>query len=237
LPVAVEPIAALIMAGGLGMRLRPLTDDTPKPMLPVGGRPLMERTVERLRRAGIRSVHVATHYKGEKIVDHFGDGNGFGVDLKYLTEDRAMGTAGALSMMPESTDTVLVINGDILTDVDFNAMRGFHRQYGAALTVGVRKYGVSVPYGVVEADGPIVRSLVEKPVVNFFVNAGIYLLEPAAVAYARTTPMDMTELINRLIEAGRTVVSFPVLEYWMDIGQHHDYIQAQDDMEKQRCHA
>lgn len=235
LPTAVAPLGALIMAGGMGVRLRPLTADLPKPMLPVGGRPLMELTVERLRRAGIQSVHVATHYKSEKIVDHFGDGADFGVDVKYLTEDRPMGTAGALSLLPETDQTILVINGDILTDVDFKAMRAFHVEHGAALTVAVRKYAVNVPYGVVEPDGPFVRSLKEKPVVNFFVNAGIYLFEPLSLAFARKAPMDMPELISGLLAAGEVVVNFPVLEYWMDIGQHTDYLQAQEDVKQMRC--
>lgn len=235
LPSDAVTMKAVIMAGGLGLRLRPLTDDTPKPMLLVGGKPLMERTVERLRRAGVRSVHVATHYKQEKIVDHFGDGDAFGVNLKYLNEEQPMGTAGALSLLPHSEETLLVINGDILTDVDFSAMLAFHREHHAALTVAVRKYEVSVPYGVVEGDGPLVRSLVEKPVMSLFVNAGIYLVEPRCLGFTRDTPMDMTELISRLLEANEAVVKFPVLEYWMDIGKHTDYLQAQEDVKEMRC--
>jgi dTDP-glucose pyrophosphorylase len=237
LPSATVAMKALIMAGGLGLRLRPLTDDTPKPMLLVGGRPLMERTVERLKMAGVRSVHVATHHKHEKIVEHFGDGDAFGVDLKYLEEERPMGTAGALSLLPHSDEPLLVINGDILTDVDFSAMFAFHREHGAALTVAVRKYDVSVPYGVIEGDGPLVASLVEKPVMSLFVNAGIYLVEPACREFARNVPMDMTELIGGLLEANQKVVKFPVLEYWMDIGQHTDYLQAQEDVKQMRLGA
>jgi len=182
-------------------------------------------------------VHVATHYKQEKIVDHFGDGDAFGVNLKYLTEERPMGTAGALSLLPHTDESLLVINGDILTDVDFTAMLAFHREHRAALTVAVRKYEVSVPYGVVESDGPLVRSLVEKPVMNLFVNAGIYLVEPLCLEFTRTAPMDMTELISKLLEAKQVVCNFPVLEYWMDIGQHTDYLQAQEDMKEMRCEA
>lgn len=238
LPDSVQPPHAMIMAGGNGVRLRPLTDDLPKPMLPVGGRPLMELIVERLRNAGIKRVHVATHYKTEKIMDHFGDGDGFGVEMDYVTEDRPMGTAGALGMIPEPNATMLVINGDILTDVDLNAMLAFHRNHAAALTVAVRQYGMNVPYGVLECDGPFVRTVAEKPVVNFFVSAGIYLLEPVAHGFVGDDERtDMTDLIRRLLDSGRTVVNFPLLEYWIDIGQHADYLQAQEDVKSQRCSA
>jgi dTDP-glucose pyrophosphorylase/CBS domain-containing protein len=238
IPDSAQPLQAMIMAGGNGMRLRPLTEDTPKPMLPVGGRPLMEIIVERLRRAGIKRVHVATHYKTEKIMDYFGDGDDFGVEMDYVTEDRPMGTAGAIGMIPEPTATMLVINGDILTDVDLNAMLAFHRNHAAALTVAVRKYDMSVPYGVLECDGPRVRSVAEKPVVNFFVSAGIYLLEPVAHTFVGDDERtDMTDLIRRLLDSGRTVVNFPLLEYWIDIGQPDDYLQAQNDVKNSRCSA
>lgn len=236
LPQEQAPLQALIMAGGAGRRLLPLTDDTPKPMLPVGGRPLMELTVERLRHAGVRRVIVATHYKPEKIVAHFGNGEEFGVEFQYLTEDSPMGTAGALGLMIPARETMLVINGDILTEIDFGAMLAFHREHRAVLTVAVRKYEMSVPYGVVEGDGPYVRTLVEKPVINLFTNAGIYLLEPSAYDHiAPGQPLDMTDLIRTLLGAGVVVVSFPVLEYWLDIGQPTDYLKAQEDVKQIRA--
>jgi len=231
-------LQAMIMAGGLGARLRPLTEDLPKAMLPVGGRPLMELIVKGLRQAGIRRVNVSTNYKSEKIVEHFGDGGNFGVEFKYTSEDRPLGTAGALGLMEAPQETLLVINGDILTDVDFRAMLAYHREHQAVLTVAVRKYGVSVPYGVLKADGPFVQSLVEKPDLNFFINAGIYLLEPEARNYIPNSErFDMTDLIQRLLESGRLVASFPIHEYWLDIGQPTDYLQAQDDVEKRRARA
>lgn len=228
-------LTAVVMAGGLGTRLRPLTVDTPKPMLPVGGRPLLERTIERLRGAGVREVVVSTRYKAEKVVEHFEDGQRFGVSLKYLTEGRPMGTAGALRLLERPAGTLLVINGDVLTGVDFRAMRSFHAEHSAMLTVGVRRYEFSVPYGVVECDGERVAGLREKPTYTSFVNAGIYLLEPGVFdelpAESPGAPFNMTDLIARLVERGRPVVSFPIHEYWMDIGRIEDYDRAQRDVE------
>jgi NDP-sugar pyrophosphorylase family protein len=215
------------MAGGKGSRLHPLTAEMPKPMLQVGDRPLLEIIIERLRDAGIRNVKVTTHHHRQKITDHFGDGRGFGVELSYVEEDQPLGTAGGLGLMEPPTETTLVMNGDILTDVDVRAMLRYHREHEADLTVGVRQYELKVPYGVVECDGPVVKGLSEKPVLGLFVNAGIYLLEPAVF---RLIPIgerfDMTDLMQRVLADGRPMVSFPIREDWLDIGQLADYEQA-----------
>ncbi|MBE3119319.1 MAG: nucleotidyltransferase family protein [Candidatus Atribacteria bacterium] len=225
------PLQAVIMAGGLGTRLRPLTEELPKPMLPVGGKPLMERVIEQLRQAGIRRVNLTTHYMSEKIIEHFGDGSAFGVELSYVNEDRPLGTGGALGLMQSPQEPVLVINGDILTQVNFRAMFEFHQEQKADLTVAVRRYEMQVPYGVIECEGARVRRLQEKPQVGFFVNAGIYLLEPSVYQFIpQNTSFNMTDLIQWLLDAGRTVVSFPVHEYWLDIGQYSDYQHAQEDV-------
>jgi dTDP-glucose pyrophosphorylase len=225
------PMQAVIMAGGFGQRLRPLTEDLPKPMLPVGDRPLMERTIEQLRSAGIRRVNVTTHYLPEKISDHFGDGTAFGVELNYVSEETPLGTAGALGLMAAPNEPLLVINGDVLTRVNFRAMLDYHRKHGADLTVAVREFIMQVPYGVVDADGGNVTAVREKPDVHFLVNAGIYLLEPSVYQFIEQgTRADMTDLIHRLLEAKRVVSSFPIHEYWLDIGQHSDYERAQEDV-------
>ena len=230
LPEAPLPVQAVVMAGGFGTRLRPLTDGLPKPMLPVGGRPLMELVIDQLRKSGIRRVNVTTHYMAEKITDHFGDGSAFGVQLTYVPEERPLGTAGGLGLLEPWNEPLLVINGDILTRVDFAAMLDYHREHGADLTVAVRKYDLDVPYGVVDIDEGSVRAVVEKPVYSFFVNAGIYLLEPSVQSYVPgDQSMDMTDVIQRLIEDKLKVVSFPIREYWMDIGLQEDYEQAQQD--------
>ena len=157
------PLQAVVMAGGQGLRLRPLTEDIPKPMLPVGERPLLEHIVGQLRESGIRRVNVTTHYKPEKIKDHFGDGQEFGVEMSYVSEGRPLGTAGALGLMDRPQEPVLVMNGDILTQVDFRSMLAYHQEHAADMTVAVRQYDLEVPYGVVESNGVYVQRLQEKP--------------------------------------------------------------------------
>lgn len=223
------PPQAIVMAGGMGQRLRPLTEEIPKPMLRIGDRPLLEIIIEQLRGAGIRQVKVTTHHKREKITEHFGDGRDFGVALSYVEEDKPLGTVGGLGLLDGMSDeTLLVMNGDILTQLDFRAMLAYHREHRADLTVAVRHYDFTVPYGVIHCEGSNVTGVSEKPVFDFFVNAGIYLLEPVVRRFIPTGQrFDMTDLIQCLVDAGRAVVSFPIREYWLDIGQHADYAQAQ----------
>jgi dTDP-glucose pyrophosphorylase/CBS domain-containing protein len=228
-------LSAVVMAGGYGKRLLPLTEQVPKPMLPVGDRPLLERTIEQLRRAGIRDVSLTTHYLPESIMQHFGDGDAFGVKLNYLKEDHPMGTAGGLKLMKKASGPFLVMNGDILTGVPFQEMFAYHRENGAKITVGVRKYEMQVPFGVVECEDVKITKLKEKPTLTFFINAGIYLLEPSACDYIpEGERFDMTDLIQKLLEEGRLVVSFPIIEYWLDVGRHEDYIRAQEDVRSGR---
>jgi dTDP-glucose pyrophosphorylase len=231
MPEETEPFQAVIMAGGMGTRLAPLTGDCPKPLLPVGDRPLLEHIIAQLKQAGIKRVSLSTYYLADKIREHFGDGTKMGVDLAYVTEDRPLGTAGALGLLETPNETILVINGDILTSVDFKAMLDFHHEQDAVATIGVRKFDMDVPYGVVEGEGGFVNELKEKPILSFFVNAGIYLLEPSVFRLLRPRHrLDMTELIQALLAEGERVASFPIIEYWLDIGHHHDYLRAQEDV-------
>lgn len=231
IPREVIPLQAVIMAGGYGKRLLPLTQNTPKPMLHVGEQPLMELMIGQLRDAGIHRVNVTTHFEPEKIRDYFGDGERFGVNLNYVSEERPLGTAGALRLIESKHEPLLIINGDILTKVDFRAMLDFHNEHQADLTVGVREYDFQVPYGVIETEGARVTGVSEKPVYKFFVNAGIYLLQPALDEFIpKDERFDMTDLIAQLAAAGRTVVSFPIMEYWLDIGRLADYERAQEDV-------
>ena len=226
-------LQAVVMAGGAGKRLRPLTEKTPKPMLSVGGKPLLEQVIQRLAGAGVKRISLTTHYKAEVIEDHFGDGSRFGVDIRYLNEESPLGTAGALSLLPAASEPLLVINGDILTEVDFGAMLDFHHDNRAEMTVGVRDYELKVPFGVIETDGARVIGLSEKPVIRHFINAGVYLLNPEVCQLVPNGQrFDMTDLIDHLLELGRRVVSFPIIEYWLDIGQQTDYEQAQLDIKK-----
>lgn len=230
LPAQTQELRAVIMAGGFGTRLKPLTDHLPKSMLPVAGRPVMEWIVEQLRQAGIRHLKVTTHFMPEKIMDHFGDGQSFGVEMEYVNEDRPLGTGGALGLIAPPAEPFLVINGDVLTEVDFQQMMDFHREHEADMTVAINLHQVEIPYGVIDCKGPIITRLREKPRMNLLVNAGIYLLEPTVYQFIpQDTRFNMTDLIQWLLDGGRRVVGFPIREYWMDIGQHPDYSQAQKD--------
>jgi dTDP-glucose pyrophosphorylase len=224
------PLRALVMAGGYGTRLRPLTDEVPKSMLPVGDRPLLEIIVRQLEQAGIRRVNLATHYRGDVIEQHFGDGGRFNVDIRYVNEDEPLGTAGALGLLERSDEPLLVINGDILTQVNFAAMLEFHRANRAEMTVAVRPFEMQVPFGVIKTDGLNVTGIDEKPVIRSFINAGIYLLNPDL---CRVMPegerYDMPDLIARVAAAGHRVISFLLREYWLDIGHRADYSQAMKD--------
>jgi len=226
------PLSAVVMAGGYGTRLRPITEDLPKPMLPIGDRPLLELILHQLRDAGIKHVSIATHYKRDIIANHFGDGHNFGISIRYVEEDQPLGTAGALSLLEPSNDPLLVINGDVVTRVDFHAMLDFHRHHKADMTVAVRQHEVRLPHGVVETDGTAITGVSEKPVIRHFMNAGIYLLNPDVCRFVPGgRPYDMTDLISQLIAEGCRVVSFPIREYWLDIGQTEDYQKALQDIE------
>jgi dTDP-glucose pyrophosphorylase/CBS domain-containing protein len=226
------PLTAVVMAGGYGTRLRPLTDKVPKPMLPVGDRPLLERIIEQLRAAGVRKVMLATHYRSEMIAGHFGDGRAFGVDIQYVTEAEPLGTAGALALVESGNEPVLVINGDIVTQVDFRAMHDFHREHRADMTVAVKQYDFHMPYGIITIDGVKVTGVSEKPVVRQFINAGIYLLNPKVCqVIPKGKSYDMPDLVKRLVADRRRVVGFPIRESWLDIGQLADYEQARAEAE------
>ena len=222
------PLRAVVMAGGFGKRLGELTQSLPKPMLPVGGRPLLERIIVQLRSAGIDRVHVTTHYKPEQIVSHFRDGSDFGVEIEYVNEDEPLGTAGALGLIDSHDDQpLLVLNGDIVTDTDFRALLHFHEEHEADMTIGVWPYEVQVPYGLVDTDGERVTAIREKPVIRSFVNAGIYLIGPELYrSVPRGEHLDMTDLIEGALADGRRVISFPLREYWLDIGELEAYERA-----------
>ena len=221
------PLNAVVMAGGYGTRLHPLTDETPKPMLPVGDRPLLEHIVASLRDAGIRNVHLTTHYRADQIAEHFGDGSKFGVDIRYVTEHEPLGTAGAIGLLEETDGPLLVMNGDLVTAIDFRAMLEFHDDNYAHMTVAVRPYQIGVALGVVELSGVQVRDVVEKPLLQGFVNAGIYLIgREARLHVPRGERYDMTDLIHGALAGGLRVVGFPLRERWLDIGRIEDYERA-----------
>ncbi|HEU4322736.1 MAG TPA: sugar phosphate nucleotidyltransferase [Roseiflexaceae bacterium] len=226
-----QSFSAVVMAGGLGTRLRPLTDQMPKPMLPLGNRPLLELIVDQLRAAGACRVALATHYRANTIAAHFGDGGRFGIPISYLVEEQPLGTAGALALLEPCEGPLLVMNGDILTDLAVGHMLAHHHAHSAEMTVAVRQQEHQIPYGVLESEGPLVTAIREKPMLHYQISAGIYVLSPAAHRHIRAgQPCDMPDLIQELLRAGRRVVCFPVHGYWLDVGQPDNYRQAQEDL-------
>ncbi|EAR23503.1 putative mannose-1-phosphate guanyltransferase [Nitrococcus mobilis Nb-231] len=224
------PNAVVLMAGGLGTRLRPLTETCPKPLLSVGGKPILERILGAFIEEGFRHFYFAVNYKAEMIIEHFGDGGRWGVQIEYLRETRRLGTAGALSLLPIWPEhPFFVMNGDLLTQANFSRMLEFHEQYGGLATMAVREYDIRIPYGVVRLDGDKILSIKEKPLHSFFVNAGIYVLEPEAVAHIPANDYcDMPSLFKRLNGAGSTA-AYPLREYWLDIGRQEELERAHSE--------
>ena len=222
----------LLLAGGRGRRLAPLTEDIPKPMLPVGSKPILESIISALAVAGFKHFYLAVNYRAEVIENYFGDGSEFGVHIEYLREDEPLGTAGALSLLPSRpTAPLLVMNGDLLTALDPRQLLAFHAKQGASATMCVREYDIQVPFGVVSIDGQRLVSIDEKPIHRFFVNAGIYLLEPSCLDLLEPgEAINMTTLFEQLIAAGRQTAAFPVREYWLDIGRMPDLEKARGDV-------
>lgn len=221
----------VLMAGGEGRRLRPLTEECPKPMLPVGGRPILETIMLNFLEYGFHRFFFSVNYKAEIIEQHFGDGSRWGVQIEYLRESEQLGTAGALGLIPQLPPTsVIVMNGDLLTKVNFDRVLDFHVEHRAAATMGVREYHIQVPFGVTRLDGHQILEIEEKPVQKFFVNAGIYVLESEVInEIRRGIRIDMPSIFSDLVARGRTTVAFPIREYWLDVGRMADYERAQGD--------
>jgi NDP-sugar pyrophosphorylase family protein len=227
------PNAAVIMAGGRGSRLSPLTESVPKPLLRIGGKPVLEIMIERLKAAGFREIVVTVHYLNHMIEEHFGDGGRFGVSIGYRREAEPRGTAGSLIELQDSfTRPFLLVNADILTKCDFREMLAFHERHHAVMTVGTVPYTVDMPYGILEMDGERLAAVTEKPRFDFMINAGIYVVSPRAVELAvpLTGAVDMPDVITRLMELKQPVVAFPIREYWLDIGRHPDLEKANRDI-------
>jgi len=222
---------AVVMAGGRGTRLHPLTLDQPKPMLAVRGKPVLEIVLEHLKAYGFERVYVAVHFERQKIERYFGNGEALGLKIQYLREEVPLGTAGALGLLPEQpTRPFVVMNGDLLTHLNFESLLDHHERAGDRITMCVLPYETKIPYGVVKLDGARVVGMDEKPVFTSFVNAGIYVLSPEVLEMIRGTGrIDMTHVIEAALQRWGTVSSFPIHEYWLDIGQHEDYQRARDD--------
>ncbi len=221
-----------LMAGGFGTRLQPLTHNCPKPLLKVGEKPILELILENFINAGFHRFFISTHYMPEMIREHFGDGSQWGVSIRYIHEVEPLGTGGALGLLPhdEIDQPLFMMNGDLLTTLNFQNLLEFHQDHRGVATMCVREYEHCVPYGVIQNEGHRICSMVEKPVHRFFINAGIYLLSPDLVkSVAPGVRVDMPTLLEREIANGNDVNMFPVHEYWLDIGRMEDFKRAQQE--------
>jgi dTDP-glucose pyrophosphorylase len=215
---------AVVMAGGFGKRLQPLTQDTPKPMLCVNGRPMLEISIEKLVSHGADRIFISTHYLPEKIVDHFGNGERFGVPIDYIHEEAPLGTGGALSRLSHRDDTTLVFNGDILTTLDISMFLAYHLRSDSAMTVAATQYHFQVPFGVVTTSDSRVTHIEEKPQFGFLINSGIYFLSPRVFAtLPKNGAYHMTDVAHEQIRRGVRVSCFPIFEHWLDVGRPSDY--------------
>ncbi|MBB5149733.1 nucleotidyltransferase family protein [Ureibacillus thermosphaericus] len=219
---------AVLMVGGLGTRLRPLTNDVPKPMLKVGGKPILETIIEGFKQYGYTNFILSVNYKKEVIQNYFQNGEAFDVNISYIEEPKRLGTAGALSLLPKRPlKPFFVMNGDLLTQVNFEQLMNFHMENNSLATMCVREYEYQIPYGVIETNGVELVSIQEKPIHKSFVNAGIYVLSPKALDYIpKNQYYDMPELFQKLLNEEKMTTVFPIREYWLDIGRMDDFERA-----------
>ena len=224
----------VLMVGGLGTRLRPLTQDTPKPMLKVGNKPILQTIVEKFAEYGFVNITMCVNFNASIIRDYFGDGKEFGVNIDYVLEQKRMGTAGALSLLKERpSEPFFVMNGDLLTNVNFEHILNYHTRNKATATMCVREYDYEVPYGVVKMNDNKIIEIAEKPVQKFFVSAGIYMLSPEILDIIPQDEFyDMPTLFEKAIAQDKNVISFPIHEYWIDIGRLEEYQKANEEYAK-----
>lgn len=236
LPVT-RPNPMVIMAGGFGRRLRPFTDDRPKPMLEVAGKPMLHHIIDRAATDGFTEFYLTLHYLGNVIEDYFGDGTKWGVRIHYLREERPLGTAGVLAHLPRPELPFIVTNGDVLTDVHYSEMLDFHLQHKADATMAVKRHEWQNPFGVVKTEGLKIVGFEEKPIHRSHVNAGIYVLGPEVVRHlAPDEPCDMPTLFERMNASGGKTIAYPMHEPWMDVGRPEDLAVANESRVKPNPH-
>ncbi|MBU2019518.1 MAG: nucleotidyltransferase family protein [Bacteroidetes bacterium] len=229
---SVLPVEVVIMAGGRGERLRPLTDETPKPLLKVGGKPIIEHNIDRLALYGIEKISISVKYKAEQIEAYLQDGSSKGLNIQYIHEDKPLGTLGSVGLIQTITsDAILVMNSDLLTNIDFEDFYKFFIEKDADMAVASIPYRVEIPYGVLETKGDQIKSLREKPSYTYYSNAGIYLIKKSFLKHIpKGEHYNATDLMDQLMKDGNSLVNYPIIHYWLDIGKHEDYIKAQEDI-------
>lgn len=223
-----------ILAGGMGTRLKPLTDNIPKPMLNVGSKPILEHIIESFKEFGYYKFIISLNYMGQIIEDYFGDGSKFDVSITYVKEKNKLGTAGSIKLAKDILNKpFIVINGDILTKMDFDDFLNCHIENKFDITVGVRNYEIKVPYGIMITEDKLIKSLQEKPTYSFYINSGVYVVNPELINYIPSDEQyNMTDLINNVIDNENKPGTYPITEYWADIGQLDDYRKANEDIKK-----
>ncbi len=227
---AILPMECMIMAGGRGKRLSPLTDSIPKPMLPLGDKPIIEYNIDRLIKYGVKKIYISVKYLGEKIQEYFGDGASKGIEIEYIWENKPLGTAGALALVEKfSTDRVLLMNSDLFTNVNFEEMYLKSIQNDADMVIASTEYKVDVPYAVFESEGNQIKGFKEKPSYVYHSNAGIYILKRELIdKIPKNEFYDITDLMDHLVETGGKLIHDPIKGYWIDIGKPVDYKNAQE---------
>lgn len=218
----------VLMVGGLGTRLRPLTDNMPKPMLKVGDKPILETIIKQFSKSGFKNIVLCVNYKSEIIKDYFGDGSKFDIEIEYIYENKRMGTAGALSLLQKKPkEPFFVMNGDLLTNINFSDLLDYHNANKSIATMGVREYEMQVPYGVVNTIGTEIKTIEEKPTLNFFVSGGVYVLDPICLNIIPNDEYyDMPTLFENIISNKNKTITYPIKDYWLDIGRHEDFEKA-----------
>ena len=224
-----------LMAGGFGKRLAPLTDEMPKPLLKIGSKPILEIIMDKFIDQGFNNFYISTHFLAEKIVDHFGDGSLKGVSIEYIHEKKPMGTAGSLGLLPHDkiNTPIIMMNGDLLSKVDFTDLLSYHNDKPGEITMCISEYEFQVPYGVINIDKERLKGIDEKPSQKFFINAGIYVVEPSIIQKVNNNEyIDMPTLLDEMIEDGIEINVFPIHEYWLDVGKIDDFNMAKEEITK-----
>ena len=218
-----------LMAGGFGSRLHPLTQDIPKPLLKVGTKPILETIIGRFIKAGFHKFYISTFYKAFKIHEYFGDGSDWGINIEYINEDKPLGTAGSIGLLPKNLPNlpILMMNGDVLTNMNFEHLLDFHEKQKGIATMCIREYNIQIPFGVVNFENHNAKSFSEKPVKKFFVNAGVYVFDAGLIDKVKVGEyIDMPNLLEQQMIEGGNVSVFPIHEYWKDIGQIEEYLSV-----------
>ncbi len=234
---SILPVDAIIMAGGKGERLRPLTDKVPKPMLKIGKKPILEHTIDRLISYGIETIYISVNYLKEQIIDYFGTGETKGIKIKYLEEDKPLGTAGSLSLLSNLRQDVLVTNSDLFTNIDYEDLYLSFLSKKAEIAIASVPYTVNIPYAIFEENENIVSSFKEKPINTYYANAGIYILKKELINdIPKSSFFNMTDLMQSILDNDKKIIHNPLVGYWIDIGKKEDLNKALEIVKHTKYH-